>query len=438
MSWLDAPEFENGFGEIRSAEICSSLIERILPGNKRAAHVSRTFISAKKSLVGSMLHSVIMAGGSGTRFWPRSRQRLPKQFLKFGSDRTLLQETAERCQPLISAEQTWIVTGRDHAEEAGRQLNDVATSRVVIEPCGRNTAPCIGLAALMIHATDPDGMMLVMPSDHVIRPAAEFQAAVQRAVGLIEQSPNRLVLFGVPPTYPATGFGYIHRGERLATDDGSEQFCRTGTPARRMSDDGQECPSYDSSSAFHVAEFREKPDSATAASYLASGEYFWNCGIFVWRAATILQAIEQYAPDVAARLNALRPAIGTPQWADALNTEFPRMPSISIDYAVLEKAADVCVLPATFEWDDVGSWQALTRLLPHDEAENTVDGQFCGVNTNGCVVATSSEHLIATYGVHDLIIVHTPTATLVADKHDESAMRQLIAELERRGLTEYL
>ena len=363
---------------------------------------------------------------------------MPKQFLKFGSDRTLLQETAERCRPLISAERTWIVTGRDHAEEAERQLNDVATSRVVVEPCGRNTAPCIGLAALMIHATDPEGVMLVMPSDHVIRPAAEFQAAVQRAVGLIEQSPNRLVLFGVPPTYPATGFGYIHRGESLATDDGSEQFCRTGTPARRMSDDGQECPSYDSSSAFQVAEFREKPDATTAANYLASGEYFWNCGIFVWRAATILQAIEQHAPDVAARLNALRPAIGTTQWAGALNAEFPRMPVISIDYAVIEKADDVCVLPATFEWDDVGSWQALTRLLPQDEAENTVDGRFCGVNTNGCVVATSSEHLIATYGVRDLIIVHTPTATLVADKHDESAMRQLIAELERRGLSEYL
>ncbi|MCX7420447.1 MAG: mannose-1-phosphate guanylyltransferase [Planctomycetia bacterium] len=359
-----------------------------------------------------------MAGGSGTRFWPRSRRRMPKQFLKFGSERTLLQETAERCRPLISAERTWIVTGRDHAEEVGRQLNDVATSRVVIEPCGRNTAPCIGLAALMIHSSDPDGVMLVMPSDHVIRPAAEFQAAVQTAVGLIEQLSNRLVLFGVPPTYPATGFGYIHRGELLTVDDSSEQFCRT--------------------SAFHVAEFREKPDATTAANYLASGEYFWNCGIFVWRAATILKAIEQHAPDVNARLNALRPAIGTAQWSEILCAEFPRMPSISIDYAVLEKAAEVCVLPATFEWDDVGSWQAMTRLLPQDEAQNTVDGPFCSVNTNGCVVATSNDHLIATYGVRDLIIVHTPTVTLVADKHDESAMRQLVAELERRGLSEYL
>ncbi len=358
-----------------------------------------------------MLHAVIMAGGSGTRFWPRSRRRLPKQFLKFGSERTLLQETAERCRPLIPAERTWIVTGRDHADETKRQLTDVSPSRVLIEPCGRNTAPCIGLAALLVYAADPEGVMLVMPSDHVIRPASEFQAAVQRAITLIEQSPNRLVLFGVPPTYPATGFGYIHRGESLASDHGS---------------------------AFRVAEFREKPDAETAAVYLASGDYSWNCGIFVWRAATILQAIEQHAPEVAARLHALRPAIGTSQWSDALNAEFPNMPSISIDYAVLEKAADVCVVPATFEWDDVGSWPALSRLLPQDTGGNTVDGLFCGVNTNDCVVASSSEHLIATFGVRDLIIVHTPTATLVADKHDEAAMRQLIAELEQRGLAEFL
>ena len=359
----------------------------------------------------SMLHAVIMAGGSGTRFWPRSRRRLPKQFLKFGSERTLLQETVERCRPLIPAERTWIVTGRDHADETGRQLADVSPSRVLIEPCGRNTAPCIGLAALLVHAVDSEGVMLVMPSDHFIRSTSEFQRAVQRAIGLIEQSPNRPVLFGVPPTYPATGFGYIHRGEPLASDHGS---------------------------AFRVAEFREKPDSATAASYLASGDYFWNCGIFVWRADTILRAIEQHAPEVAARLNALRPAIGTDQWPDAFEAEFPQMPSISIDYAVLERASEVCIVPATFEWDDVGSWPALSRLLPQDTAGNTSDGSFCGVNTNGCVIASSNEHLVATYGVCDLVIVYTPTATLVADKHDETAMRQLIAELERRGLTDFL
>lgn len=292
--------------------------------------------------------------------------------------------------------------------------------------------------------------MLVMPSDHVIRPASEFQAAVQRAIALIEQSPNRLVLFGVPPTYPATGFGYIHRGDPIASDCDSDAPDKSqssvGFSPRLSGDNASAWAEAHATgtfvgrinSAFRVAEFREKPDAATAAIYLASGDYFWNCGIFVWRAETILQAIEQHAPEVAARLHALRPAIGTSQWSDALNAEFPTMPSISIDYAVLEKAAEVCVVPATFEWDDVGSWPALSRLLPQDAAGNTSDGLFCGVNTNGCVIASSSEHLVATYGVCDLVIVHTPTATLVADKHDESAMRQLIAELERRRLTDFL
>ncbi len=358
-----------------------------------------------------MLHAVIMAGGSGTRFWPRSRRRLPKQFLKFGGDLTLLQETAVRCRSLNPAERTWIVTGRDHAEETARQLTDVAPSHLLVEPCGRNTAPCIGLAAMQIHAVDPDAVMLIMPADHVIQPVSEFQRNVQQAITLIEQSSKRLILFGVPPTYPATGFGYIHRGEALRSKTGS---------------------------AFRVAEFREKPDAATAASYVASGEFFWNCGIFVWRAETILRQIEQHAPDISARLNALRPMIDTPKWAEQLQAEFPRMPSISIDYAVLEKSADVCVIPATFAWDDVGSWQALSRLSPQDENGNTADGLFCGVHTSGCVIGSTDQHLVAAYGVHDLVIVHTPTATLIADKHDETAMRQLIAELERRGLMEFL
>ncbi len=358
-----------------------------------------------------MLHAIMMAGGSGTRFWPRSRRQLPKQFLTFGSDRTLLQETAARCQPLIPAERTWVVTGRGHADETMRQLADVPPSQVLVEPCGRNTAPCIGLAALQVQAVDLDAVLLVLPADHVIRPVSEFQQAVRQAVALIAQSPERLVLFGVPATSPATGFGYVQRGEALPTDSGP---------------------------AFRVAQFREKPDAATAAGYVASGEYFWNCGLFVWRAETILCQIEQHAPDIAARLNALRPAVGTPRWAEQLEAEFPRMPSRSIDHAVLEKAAEVCVVPATFEWDDVGSWQALSRLLPPDAEGNTVDGLFCGVDTNGCVVGSTDAHLVATFGVHDLIIVHTPTATLVADKRDETAMRRLIAELERRGLTEFL
>jgi mannose-1-phosphate guanylyltransferase len=356
-----------------------------------------------------MLHAVIMAGGSGTRFWPQSRRALPKQFLHFGSPRTLLQETVDRGSGFIPAERTWIVTGAAHAAETARQVPEVPGTNVLIEPCGRNTAPCIGLAAMRILATDPDAVMLVMPADHVIRSAAEFQRTVEQAVAIIERVSSTLVLFGVVPTYPATGFGYIQRGEPLANSTG-----------------------------FRVAAFREKPDVATATQYVASREFFWNCGLFVWRADTILEQLERHTPEITTRLKQLQPVIGTDLWPATLAAEFPQMPSISIDYGVLEKANFVAVIPATFDWHDVGSWQALARLLPADAHGNTVSGRFCGLDSTGCIVRSSEQHLIATYGVSDLIIVQTPDATLVADKRDENSLRQLIAELERRGMSEFL
>jgi len=358
-----------------------------------------------------MLHAVIMAGGSGTRFWPESRRRLPKQFLRFSGEQTLIQEAAGRCAPAIPPERTWIVTNATHASETQAQLPGVPHSQILLEPCGRNTAPCIGLAAIQLLAQDPDAIMLVTPADHVIQPTAMFQQAVQQAASLVEQEPRTLVLFGVEPTYPATGFGYIQRGERLSD---------------------REWP------AFHVQSFREKPNEQTATQYCASGEYYWNCGIFIWRAQTILDALAEYTPEIYERLMRLREAIGTEGWQAALTSEFPAMPSISIDYAVLEKAAHVCVLEAPFGWDDVGSWHALARLNQADSEGNTLDGLVCATDSSGCIVRTSQDHLVATIGVKDLIIVHTPNATLVADRRDEGAIKQLIAELERRQLHKYL
>ena len=358
-----------------------------------------------------MLHAVIMAGGSGTRFWPESRRQLPKQLLKFTGEQTLIQEAVGRCAPAISPDRTWVVTNAALAAETARQLPDVPLSQILLEPCGRNTAPCIGLAAIQLLAVDPDATMLVTPADHVINPAPMFQQAVIQAAELVARDPQSLVLFGVEPTYPATGFGYIHRGERLND---------TVWPM------------------FHVQSFQEKPNQLTAARYNASGEYYWNCGIFVWRARTILEALAEHAPEIHDRLLRLRDAIGTSKWPDILAAEFPEMPSISIDYAVLEKAAQVCVLEAPFEWDDVGSWHALARLNAADGDDNTIDGLVCPVDSSGCIVRTSSDHLVATIGVKDLIIVHTPTATLVADKRDEGSIKLLIAELERRNLGEYL
>ena len=358
-----------------------------------------------------MLHAVIMAGGSGTRFWPESRKKLPKQFLQFSGEQTLIQEAARRCVPVIPSANTWVVTNAIHAEETARQIPEIPASQILLEPCGRNTAPCIGLAAIRLVASDPDAVMLVAPADHLIQPAEVFQQAVTQAARIVEQDPATLVLFGIEPTYPATGFGYIRRGTPLLNS---------------------EWP------AFRVQGFQEKPDELTAARYCDAGDYYWNCGIFVWKAQTILDALAEQTPEIHERLVRLQKSCGAPGWAAALEAEFPSMPSISIDYAVLEKAASVCVLEAPFEWDDVGSWHALARLKPADSSGNTLDGRVCQVDSSGCIIRSTSDHLVTTIGVKDLIVVHTPTATLVADKRDEGAIRKLIAELERQNLSEYL
>ena len=350
-----------------------------------------------------MLQAVIMAGGSGTRFWPQSRRNMPKQFLKMTGDQTLIQQAACRCQPLIPQEKTWVVTGAAHAVETARQLPMVPSHQILVEPCGRNTAPCIGLAAII---------MLAMPADHVISSSSKFQEAVAEAIRMIDNDPSTLVLIGIEPKYPSTGFGYIQRCEQI---------------------DSVTCPT------FRVKSFHEKPNLTTASHFMASGDFYWNCGIFVWRAQTILDALKDHCPAIVESLERIRAGIGTDRWQELLEAEFPKMPSISIDYAVLEKAPErVCVVKAPFEWDDVGSWQALPRLFPSDVDDNTINGLCCPVETTGCIVRSSDDHLIATIKVKDLIIVHTPTATLVADRHDEGSLKTLITEIEKRGLTEYL
>ncbi|QDT38930.1 mannose-1-phosphate guanylyltransferase [Stratiformator vulcanicus] len=357
-----------------------------------------------------MLHAVIMAGGSGTRFWPQSRQVMPKQLLKLAGDQTMIQDTAGRAG-WIGPERTWVVTNAVQADETRKQLGDVPPSNVLVEPCARNTAPCVGYAAAELLHADPDAVMLVMPADHVIGPPEVFQKAVEQAAAIVESDPEQLVLFGVKPNYPSVGFGYIERGEELA----------------------------DSEKAYKVESFREKPDLDTAQQYLDSGKFYWNCGIFVWKASRILEALKEYEPDMHERLMRVSEKIGKDDFQSTLETEYPEMNSTSIDYAVLERAKSVSVLEAPFEWDDVGSWEALTRLLGEDEAKNTIDGQFVGLETTGCTVRdTTGGHLIGTIGIEDCIIVHTPDATLVAKKGDENAIKRLISEIRDRGLDQYL
>src|SRR5262245_6587256 len=218
-----------------------------------------------------MLHAMIMAGGGGTRFWPRSRQRRPKQFLALGGDRTLIQQALGRIEACsLPPERCWVVTGRAYEEETRRQLPSLPENHVVGEPCGRDTAPCVGLGAALVARHDPDATLLVTPADHVIEPEREFGRAVQAAAQMIEEHPRAIVTFGIPPTFPSSGYGYVHRGEQVAQRQGI--------------------------SVFRVAAFKEKPRPQMAEQFFASGEYFWNSGIFVWKAATVLAALKEHRP----------------------------------------------------------------------------------------------------------------------------------------------
>lgn len=350
-----------------------------------------------------MLHAVIMAGGSGTRFWPLSRQGLPKQFLTLSGERSLIQSAFDRCQPTIPDERFWVVTNESMIDTTAEHLPGLPPAHLLAEPCARNTAPCVGLAAMLLAAEDPDAIMLVMPADHIISPVEEFQDAVKTAVDVVTEDPERLVLFGVPPTTPATGFGYIERKTELQ------------------------------SGVFEVASFREKPDRETAEEYIRQGTFYWNCGIFVWKAQTILDELEKHQPDITTHLNKLRESISSPRWNETLAETFPHMPPISIDYAVLEQSEKITVVEAPFGWDDVGSWEAMSRLHPPDKADNTIVGPACLVDSKDCIVRSVDGHVVTLLGMENCIVVHTPDATLVADRSDENAVRKLVATLKEQG-----
>jgi len=353
-----------------------------------------------------------MAGGGGTRFWPRSRQKRPKQFLTLAGNRTLLQQALERVEGLAEPEQTWVITSAAHADETARQLPSLPRGQIVGEPCGRDTAACIALGAALVARRDPDAVMLVMPADHVIEPERQFRAAVQVAAQLAQEHPACLVTMGIPPTYAAVGYGYIHFGERV---------CERQNIA-----------------VFKVRGFREKPDVELAEQMLATGEYFWNSGIFVWRAAAILDELRKNQPTIVQAVQRIADAWSTTERDRVFQSEYDQLERISIDYAVMEKAPHVLTVQAPFRWDDVGAWLALERMNPQDAHGNTVLANHCGINTKNCVVVGNPDQLITTLGVDNLLIVQDGDAILIADRRDESSVKKLVEELKKRGLEKYL
>jgi mannose-1-phosphate guanylyltransferase len=359
-----------------------------------------------------MLHAMIMAGGGGTRFWPRSRTTKPKQFLTFSGERSLLQGTLDRIAARVPAERTWVITGAAHAGEAAAQLPELAAGHVVGEPQGRDTAACIGLGAALIARHDPAATMVVLPADHVIEPEREFHRAVHAAEQFAADHPTALLTFGIRPTFPSTGYGYIHRGEPAGD--------RQGVPAHR------------------VRAFKEKPDADTAERFLHDGGYLWNSGIFVWTVRAILAELGRQRPHLLAAVTRIADAWGTPERDAVFAREYAAAEKVSIDYAVMEQAAEVLVIDAPYQWDDVGSWLALERRNPQDAAGNTVQGTHLGLDTQGCVIGCDPGHLVATIGVRDLIVIQSGDSTLVAAKKDEAAVKQLVDKMKAGGLSRFL
>jgi mannose-1-phosphate guanylyltransferase len=359
-----------------------------------------------------MLHALIMAGGGGTRFWPRSRAARPKQFLSFVGERTLLQGTLERIEAQVLPERCWVITSAIHRDEALQQLPDVPASQVVGEPVGRDTAACIGLGAALIARQDPEATMVVMPADHAIEPVQEFRRAVHAATQLCDEFPDALVTFGIRPTEPATGYGYIHRGEFVVQRQGINSY--------------------------RVESFREKPSKEVAEKYVASGEYDWNSGIFVWRAHTILGELARLKPAIHAAVQRIAEAWDTPDRNTVFREEYSRAEKISIDFAVMEKAGRVLVVQAPYQWDDVGSWLALERRNPQDALGNTIQALHVGINTSGCVIVADPGRIVATIGVSNLLIIQDGDALLVADRRDEGTVKDVVARLKTPGLEKFL
>jgi mannose-1-phosphate guanylyltransferase len=357
-----------------------------------------------------MDHAVIMAGGSGTRFWPKSRARMPKQLLSLVTGQPLLVDTVERLDGLFARERVRVITNAAYAEASRALLHGVLPRHVVAEPCGRDTAACIALASALIDRDDPDAIVCVLPADHVVSPAADFKAALARAIDVVRTRPSALLTFGVKPTRAATGYGYIERGETLGSSAGSPFF--------------------------RVASFREKPDAATAQRFVDSGLFSWNAGVFVFRARTMLRAIERHLPELASAI----PAVAD-EWVrtGAIATErYAALRKISIDYGVFEKESDVVVMEATFRWDDVGSFAALARVLAHDAAGNAVVGPATVVDAKDNVVLTEPGHHVALLGVEGLVVVHTADATLVCRTEDAERVKEMVARLERDGQRDLL
>jgi mannose-1-phosphate guanylyltransferase len=353
---------------------------------------------------------VIMAGGQGTRFWPRSRRMRPKQLLNIVGEMTMLEQTVARISPLIPAEHIVVVAGEAYGEQVRDCLPQLPEENFLFEPVGRNTAACVAWAALWLRRRASEAIMAVLPADHLIRDEAEF-LRVLKAATMAAQPLNRLVTIGIQPTHPETGYGYIRVSQDRLQVDGRD-VCR-------------------------VAQFVEKPSRQKAEQFLAEGTYLWNSGMFVWRADSIWFEVCRHLPQLANHLEPVIEAVYAGTLAGGLNAVYPRLPAVSIDVGVMERAQDVWVVPADIGWSDVGSWRALGALLAADAHGNVVIGEQRGIDTSGCFIHSPNK-LVATIGLNNLVVIDTDDVLLICPKERDQDVRKLVELLEREGRQDLL
>ncbi len=359
------------------------------------------------------LCAVIMAGGVGARFWPRSREKMPKHLLQIVGKGTMLQHTLERLEGLVAESDTFIVTNKLQKASIAKQLAGFREENIIVEPVGRNTAPCIGLAALHARRLDPGAVMIVLPADHLIGDLQEFRRVLTVAIETASASES-LITIGITPSRPETGFGYI----------------------QMFDEQGDHNPYFDKG-VLRVKTFAEKPNRQTAEHFLASGDFLWNSGMFVWRAEVVLNQIARLLPDLHEELMKIDRVIGTPQYQSTLEQVYGVIRGISIDYGVMEKADQVYVIRGSFGWNDVGSWDEVYAVSGKDSSGNSINGKVIQQDTKNSFIFSPNK-VVAAIGVEDLIIVNTDDALLICKRGRSQEVKEIADYLRRKQMNEYL
>lgn len=355
------------------------------------------------------MYALIMAGGIGARFWPKSRLRTPKHLLKIINDKTMLENTVNRLDSIVKRDDCYIITNKEQKNNVLANVSNIKEDNIISEPFGRNTAAAIGYGAIKLLMKDKDAVMVVLPADHYIKNSEEFANVINKAVEYSKKNEDCLITIGIEPNHPETGYGYIQVGKETSLG------------------------------AFEVKSFAEKPNLATAVRFLESGDFFWNSGMFIWKASTILNEIKSHIPDLYESLMNLKQSLIDKDSDDVIERIYSEMKSISIDYGVMEKAENVRVFLGDFGWSDVGSWFEIYRMKDKDDNENVVEAKFVPVDTKGCyIVSDNKDKLITTIGIQDMAVIDTEDSLLITPLSRSQDVKELVEQLKAKKYTDVL